>query len=725
MNQTPFPLTRDIVLIGGGHTHALVLRKWGMSPLAGARLTLIDPTPAAAYSGMLPGHIAGHYARDALDIDLVRLARFAGARYIFGAVEGVDRAARHVFVPGRPPIAYDLCSIDIGVTSNMADLKGFSEYGQPAKPLGPFARAWSDYLQKPGPARVAVIGGGVAGAELALSMAYALKSAGRSSQVTIIERRRALAGLGESVQRVFRKRLADLNVDLREHIEALCVDPGAVRLAGGETVAADFVVGAAGARPYEWIGATGLELSNGFVTVGPTLQSSDPDIFAVGDCAHMGFAPRPKAGVFAVRQAPTLYANLRARASGGPLRMFRPQADYLKLISLGDRTALGEKAGLAVSGSMLWRLKNRIDQRFMDKFRDLPAMPPPALPRERALEVDSALGPKPLCGGCGAKVGRSGLNRVIAQARPLRDDVEMVPGDDAAVLRVGSGRLVLSTDHLRALTEDPVIMTRIAAIHALGDVWAMGAQPFAATVSLILPRLSATLQGRMLDEIMTTAHAEMRQAGADIVGGHTSIGGEFTIGFTVTGTAAARPITLQGAQAGDALILTKPLGSGVLMAAEMEMKARGDWVVSALQTMMQGQGAAAEILRGAHAMTDVTGFGLAGHLLGLCDASGLAAEIDLDATPFMMGARELSEQGVRSSLFAENHAIAPYLPDTGAAALLFDPQTAGGLLAAVAPETKTHVLRELAKGGYPAACVGTLKHGAPRLELVGWIASHR
>ena len=128
MIPAPLPLTRDVVLIGGGHTHALVLRMWGMNPLPGARLTLIDPGPKAAYSGMLPGHVAGHYARSELDIDLVRLAGFAGARLVLGAAGHIDLQAQHIHVPGRPPIGFDLASIDIGISSGMPTLAGFSEH---------------------------------------------------------------------------------------------------------------------------------------------------------------------------------------------------------------------------------------------------------------------------------------------------------------------------------------------------------------------------------------------------------------------------------------------------------------------------------------------------------------------------------------------------------------------------------------------------------------------
>ncbi|WP_428927796.1 selenide, water dikinase SelD [Marinibacterium sp. SX1] len=721
MDMPSLPLTRDIVLLGGGHSHALVLRRWGMRPLPGARLTLVDPGPTAAYSGMLPGHVAGHYPRAALDIDLVRLARFAGARLVLGAATGLDTRAREIHVPGRPPIGFDICSIDIGITSAMPDLPGFDRFATPAKPLGPFAAAWAAYLDRPGPASVAVIGAGVAGVELALAMAHALAARERPATITLVDAATALTALRPASARILRARLAEAGIGLRENAPVSTVTNKGLTLADGETIAADFITGAAGARPQGWLEASGLACHDGFLAIEPTLQTSDHDIFASGDCAHMGFAPRPKAGVYAVRQAPVLFDNLRARAMGRPVtRRYRPQGDYLKLISLGGREALGERLGRPFSGPLVWRWKDRIDRRFMDRFRDLPAMAPADLPRDHAAGLAETLGDRPLCGGCGAKVGRAGLAQILQAPPADRPEIEMLPGDDAAVLRQGEARLVLTTDHLRAMVDDPVTMTRIAVTHALGDIWAMGGQPATALVSLILPRLTPALQQRTLIEIMDTARIGLRAAGAEIIGGHTSVGAELTIGFSVTGTLSAAPITLAGARPGDALILTKPLGSGVLMAGDMAGLARGQDVVAALEWMQQPQGRAAAILAGAHAMTDVTGFGLAGHLDGICTASGVAARLEAQALPLMDGALDLALQGVRSTIHAENRALVPELPAGGLADLLFDPQTGGGLLAAVAHEAAPELLARLAAEGHAAARIGQVVSAdpaTPRIRL--------
>ncbi|MGJ8624676.1 MAG: FAD-dependent oxidoreductase, partial [Yoonia sp.] len=370
MKQT-IPFTRDLVLIGGGHTHALVLRSWGMNPLPGVRLTVINPGPTAPYSGMLPGFVAGHYTRDELDIDLVKLARFAGARLIVGAADAIDPLTKTVHVAGRPPVAYDVAAIDVGITSEMPRLTGFAAYGVPAKPLGMFATRWDAYRASATAPKVAVIGGGVAGAELAMAMAYALRE--KSPHVSLIDRGDVLDGFNPPARNRLLTALDDLNVTLVEQADVVEVLADGVRLADDTFIASDFTTGAAGARPHDWVATIGLDLHEGSLTVGPTLQTSNPDIFAVGDCAHLSHAPRPKAGVFAVRQAPVLFDNLRAHLSGGKLRAYQPQKDYLKLISLGGKSALAEKLGTARRGPLLWKWKNHIDRKFMTQFDGLPS----------------------------------------------------------------------------------------------------------------------------------------------------------------------------------------------------------------------------------------------------------------------------------------------------------------------------------------------------------------
>ena len=693
------PQIRDLVLIGGGHSHALVLRKWGMNPLAGTRLTLINPDPVAPYTGMLPGLIAGHYRRDELMIDLVRLARFAGARLILDRATGIDRANQRIHLGQGRDLAYDLAAIDVGITSDLPDLPGATRHAVAAKPLGLYAEAWEAFVaRRLAFPRVTILGAGLGGAELALATAHRLRAAGVRADVTLLDHAdAALPTLSPNARRKVLRALADLGVTLRLGVRVTKVGPTSVTLASGKEVGSDFTLTVTGARPQPWLAKTGLAHENGFLVTDAMLRTSDPMIFASGDCATVTGTPRPKAGVFAVRAAPVLEANLRATLTGQALRRFRPQADYLKLVSLGTTSAVAEKWGFALGGPRFWRLKDRIDRAFMDRFDAYPAMPVPPLPEPATLGLVAHLTGRPLCGGCGAKLGPGVLaSALTALPPPQRPEVRSGPGDDAAVLSVPGGFQVITTDHLRAFSLDPRLVARIAALHALGDIWAMGALPQVALAQVTLPRLGPDLQARMLEEIMAEAAATFQAAGADIVGGHSTEGVELTIGFTVTGT-APEVVTKAGAQPGDALILTKPIGSGTILAAEMAMTkisgARvpgllmGEVWQAAITQMSRPQGSAAAILAPqARAMTDVTGFGLAGHLLEMLGASGVAATVRLSDLPLMPGALELAGAGHGSSLHPANLAAVGWrmtAPEDPRCLLLCDPQTAGGLLAAV------------------------------------------
>ncbi|WP_309664696.1 selenide, water dikinase SelD [Tabrizicola sp.] len=722
------PAVRDLVLVGGGHAHALVLRMWAMDPLPGTRLTLINPGPAAPYTGMLPGHIAGHYSRHDLMIDLVRLARFAGARLILDAATGLDLDARLVHLSGQPPLPFDIASIDTGITSDLPDLAGAAAYATPAKPLGAYAARWDKFLaRRLAFPRITIIGGGIGGVELAMASAFRLQQLGTRAQITVVDQGpQLLPGVGRAARSAILREAAALGIRFLTGALARAVTETSVTLTTGETLGSDFTLTVTNGRPNPWFADTGLALANGFLAVSATLQTSDPAVFAVGDCAHLTENPRPKAGVFAVRAAPVLHRNLRASLTGGTLRRFRPQRDYLKLVSTGGQSAVADKFGLRLSGHWLWRLKHRIDTAFMARFAAYPAMPLPAVPREATSGLAETIGQKPLCGGCGAKLGPSVLHDALAALpAPQRRDVLSGPGDDAAILATAGGVQVMTTDHLRAFTNDPRVMARITAIHAMGDVWAMGAAPQVALAQITLPRLGPALQARMLAEIMQAATEVFRAAGADIVGGHTSQGAELTIGFTVTGI-ANRAVTKAGAQPGDVLILTKPIGSGTILAAEMAMALvpgllLGEAVATCLGIMQRPLGAAAAILAPhAHAMTDITGFGLAGHLLELLEASGAAATISLANLPLIPGAEALANAGHSSSLAAENRAGTigrMTTPDTPRAALLHDPQTAGGLLAAIPADQAESVLDALASAGETAALIGHITEGRPYLTV--------
>ena len=742
MMDMPLPLIKNVVLVGGGHAHALLLRSWAMKPVAGVRLTVINPAPTAPYTGMLPGFIAGHYSRDELDYDLVRLARFSDARFLLGIVSDIDRDNRTITVEGRPPIPYDICSINIGVTSAIRSLPGFAEHAIAAKPLGLLAARWDRFVDEAktrataartsgaGTAQpsVAVIGGGVGGCELAMAMAFRLRQDGHEPNISVIDRSLVLDELDPTARREVRRTMTDLGVVVREHtsVDAVGADH-VVTSTNGTTqeLPSDLVIGAAGATPFRWVSELGLATTDGFIDVGPTLQTiTDPNVFAVGDCAHLTWDPRPKAGVFAVREAPYLLNNIQALLQGRKLESYDPQADFLKLISLGRRSAGSYKFGRFNKGPAMWRLKDQIDKRFMTKLDELPEMAPPKIPKHAAGGLAEHIETSPpLCGGCGAKVGIDVLAGPLgALPASVRADVTHLPGDDAALLLTGGVRQVITTDQVRAFTTDPYRMARIAVLHALGDIWAMGADPQAVLVTVTLPHLGRGLQEEWLSEIMAGTAASLADTGAEVVGGHTSMGAELSLGYSITGLVDREPLTLAGARVGQRLVLTRPLGSGVLFAAEMRTEAKGGHVTALLEELERPQGRAARLITeaGGTAMTDVTGFGLAGHASGMVKHSGVGITLDLDAIPFFDGALEMSKAGVHSHLYEANAAAAPMTggytdPRTP---LLYDPQTAGGLLCTVPADAADGLVAALGQAGFEhSAVVGTVTDDTGQLRV--------
>ena len=721
----PLPAVSDLVLIGGGHAHALVLRMWAMNPMPGVRLTLINPAPVTPYTGMLPGHIAGHYSRPEMMIDLVRLCRFANARLILDSATAIDPATKRIHLSNRPDIAYDVASIDTGITSDLPSIQGFKDHAFAAKPLGAYADAWDKFLiSPPKNPNIVIIGAGIGGVELAMASLHRLAQLGTNPSVTLIDLAPVmLLGLGQRARKATLATLAAMGVTLLPTTQITQITATSVQLYNGKTLPSDFTLSVATARPQDWLQHTGVALTKGYITVDANLQTSDPALFAAGDCAYLSHDPRPKAGVFAVRAAPVLFHNLRATLSGQPMRAFRPQRDYLKLISTGSKSAIADRSDFSLQGAWLWRWKHHIDAKFMAKFITYPTMPKRPLPKNAALGLTELLQQKPLCGGCGAKVASADLTDALSTLpAPTRPDVISGPGDDAAILIHGKGLQVITTDHLRAFTNDPYVMAKITATHALGDIWAMGAAPQVALAQITLPPLSPKLQTETLRQIMAGAAEVIAAAGADLVGGHTAQGAELMIGFTITGL-APRAIQKSGAKPGDILILTKAIGTGTILAAEMGNANLpgaliGETVANAFNQMQKPLGHAARILSPhANAMTDVTGFGLAGHLLEILQASNCAATVSLARIPLLAGAVQLSAEGHASSLASANRASsAPHMQfnESPAAALLFDPQTAGGLLAAVPAEHADAILASL---GDEATVIGTVIKGAPIIHV--------
>lgn len=741
MEAAPTPIVKDLVLVGGGHSHVAVLKKFGMRPVPGVRLTLICREVHTPYSGMLPGLVAGHYTYDEAHIDLRKLAVFAAARFVRAEVTGLDPEARELRFADRPAIPYDLLSLNTGSTPGTHRVPGAEEFAVPVKPISRFLPRWQGLLQRVGALdevpRIAVVGAGAGGVELTLAMQhrlqYRLVSRGKPSEVAMhlfSATDRILPTHNARVRSKFARILAERGVTVHCGSPVAEVQADGLRTAAGWSGRFHEVVWVTDACAAAWFGESDLATDERHcVRVDECLRSvSHPTVFAAGDVAAVDAHPREKAGVFAVRQGPPLEANLRRALWGRECKPFRPQRRFLSLVSTGDRYAVASKSAWSVEGAWVWKWKDRIDRRFMDKYRKLPVMSQPEPAPPAAAPGDPEPPSKDIrCKGCASKIGASALLGALESIEPFwRADVPegLQSRDDAAVIEVPPGKvLVQSVDFFPAIVDDPFLFGRIAANHALGDVYAMGAAPQSALAVAGVPFSASKKSEDLLRQMLLGANDVFREAETNLAGGHTSECPELALGFVVNGLVDRDSMLRKGGlRAGDRLVLTKGLGTGVLFAAEMRLQAKGRWIEDAIESMLVSSVEAARILRehGAVACTDVTGFGLAGHLFEMLQASEAAAEIALPALPGLEGSLECFGLGIFSSLHDENRAV--WRQASGnedaeghfAFPLLFDPQTAGGLLAGIPEDKAEACLRALWRAGFvDAACIGRVVRRSP------------
>jgi selenide,water dikinase len=724
--QQSTPIAQDLVLVGGGHAHVHVLKRFGMRPVPGVRLTLITRDIETPYSGMLPGYVAGLYSFAECHIDLMRLARFAGARLIHDEATGLGRANCQVLCRAHPPIRYDLVSLDIGSTPRPGDVPGAAEHTVSVKPIDHFGERWEALLERArdlGHLRLALVGGGAGGVELALSAQHRLSELLKTGpEVTLVTREGLLPSHNKRVQLRFAQILAERDIRVVAGNPIVRVEPGRLIAADGAEIGFDEALWVTEAAGAPWLADTGLPLDErGFVIIDETYRSTaDAAVFAAGDIATMPAHPREKAGVYAVRAGPPLADNLRRALAGREPRRAVPQRQVLALIGTGDARAVASRGPFAAYGRSLWWLKDWIDRRWMRRYSELPAM-------------DVEGGDEAMrCGGCAAKVPADVLARVMARLdTPASDAVAigLASPDDAALLSFpGAPPLLQTVDFFRAMVDDPYLFGRIAATHALGDIYAMGGVPETALAIATVPPARPPIVEHDLLHMMKGGSSVLEAAGVALVGGHSAEAAELGLGFAVTGrTRPGRLLRKGGLRPGDRLLLTKPLGTGVILAAEMRRLAPARVVSAAIAAMLQPAAAASACLAayGATACTDVTGFGLLGHLLEMLSASKADARLDPDRIPALDGAMSLLGEGLTSSLHAGNSAALGSLAGEAAhepaiAALLIDPQTAGGLLAGLPPERAADCLAELHRLGYRAAEIGIVVPASgdkPRVRL--------
>ena len=616
----------------------------------------------------------------------------------------------------------------------MATVPGAKEHAIPVKPVDAFLNHWRKIepaLRSPSQKsqRITIVGGGAGGVELCLSLDHRLNRANAAVDRSPIPftlmtaTDEILATHNEKVRKRYRETLRKRNIEVLCGLRVSSVEPNRIITASGKEYAYDHLFWVTTAAAPSWPQEAGLDVDpQGFIKVNDSLQStSHAFVFATGDIATMVNHPRPKSGVFAVRQGPPLARNLRNSLHDEPLINYRPQRRFLSLISTGDQHAIASRGSWALAGNWVWRWKDWIDRRFMRQYQELPPMASGTQSPHRHAPFTLPPDFNPIrCTGCGSKVGHSVLTSVLKRLSiPQNPSIQigLNEPDDAAVFRPTPGQsLVQTVDYFPAFLNDPWLFAQVATTHCLSDVIAMGGRPHSAQIIVTLPYGSEGPSQEILYQTLSGALKVLDQHETSLIGGHTLEGPQLAFGMVVNGHAdEATLFRKSGLQVGDQLILTKPLGTGLILASLMQGNDPSSWLESALQAMLHSNASAISVLRKHHvtSATDITGFGLIGHLNELLTASRVTANLWLNKLSLLPGAKECAAAGRLSSLHPENYRFKTALSNTTdhqaheAFLPLFDPQTAGGLLFGVKPEEAKTCLQALQEIGYTqAATIG-------------------
>jgi len=678
----------SLVLVGAGHSNIALIRRFAMDPLEGVRLVVINPESTAPYSGMLPGFLAGQYIADELFIDVAALCKQAGARFIRGSLERVDTASkmlliRHQAFPNVRElyIPYDYAVLNTGAApaDSFPSTHAGCYYVKPIRELLIDLPRIDERMRR-GNRSMVIAGGGAAGIELAFAFRARY---GSDATITLVSRRsidhdNALSA-GASV---IRRALEEKRITLIESVEVTEAVVGEVRLSDGRSVAAYVVCVATPVRAPSWIEQSGLAGKDGFLNVNAELQVDDYEgLYASGDIVNLP-SSRGRSGVMAVRAGQYLAKALVQKIQGRHVSPFRPQRHWLTLLNLGDGEAIAVRGSLAYKGASLFKLKDRIDQKFMARFK----------PRK----MSSAEAMR--CEGCAAKLPGDMLTSVFGQQFE----------DGAITTQQGVSR-IRSIDALTHLVDDPYLIGALAMRHAVSDVWAMGASP---TTALTLIAVERALSQHIEASEFVQAQAGLQDAahayGVEIVGGHSLSLNQPMIAVEVEGE-CARPVRKNSVMAGDELWITGPVGSGILfsaLASGLTIGASIDqWVTNALKSLFEASQIAAR--EGVHAMTDVTGFGLAGHLREMLSWNNLGIQWAEKIVTFS-GVDECIARGIQSTAYVDNVRYAQQIGHKAPSAVVFDPQTCGPLLIAASPGIAKRVVHIWEEAGLSPQQIGVV-----------------
>ena len=650
-----------LVLAGGGHTHALVMRRWAMNPRLkpAGMITLVNKASTTIYSGMYPGVVAGKYKIDEIIIDLRNLASKAGVSFVMAEIEGIDVKNKKLFLAGRPEVQYSLLSLNVGTKTNLNSNSSRRRDGNLVFPIKPFSESYNFivdqdmYKDDPSAKPFLIIGGGFAGIEIAFSLRKRWPS--RCIVLKVKSRK--------NLSKIICKYLEDLNIHITEKVPSVSY-PTLI---------------CTGNKSFKWIKDSSLPVDkDGRVLTKKTLQVHNcPELFAVGDCGVIKDYPRPSSGVWAVRSAKPLAKNLEALSKGLKLEVWKPQKKAIQLLDINS-IKKESKAFISWGGfiigpfNFLSRMKELLDRRFIARF---------ALTKDRESEM---LFTKDMikCRGCAAKLSFTPLTSALKKLDLMKSSLD----DSIVIGKLNSNKtLIQSVDGFPSLISDPWLNGRLLAFHSCSDIWACGGSVISAQAFVELPSIPNDLQQELLFQILDGINSSLAIQGAKLTGGHTlesrktseePFSLDIVSSLTVNGVVDDKKYfwSKGGMKKGDKILISRPLGTGIIFSAFMNGKVKPYILDSALKEMNKSQHSIVNFINKLksininskiiNACTDITGFGLLGHLSEMLELTNidqlkmnlepLKIALYLDCIPVYDGVKELLNKGFESTLAPAN-----------------------------------------------------------------------
>lgn len=704
MNINKIPKFKILLLVGAGHANIQVLKHLSMHDYDGIQTILINDGFTTLYSGMTPGLIEGYYDLEESSIDLPKLCQNSNTIFINDRIIKLDTFNKSVSLGGHPDINYNLLSLNTGSDSKISDIN--IEDTASSVSLKPISNLLSqvskidNLVARKKSIICSIIGGGIAGIETALSLNKRFKG---KVKLKIFERSKKRE---KKINYYSIKKLKKILYE--QHIEivykkVIAIKKNYLLLEDQEQHPSDINIISTGAMGNKWVIKSGLKLDkDNFVKVNKYLQAEDnPNVFATGDMASLNFIKRPKSGVMAVRQGEILKKNIFRLLLNKKLVSFSPQSNWLYLIGTGNKKAVLNWYFISLYGSLFWKWKENIDRKFINNYSfnetimiDKKNCKTP-LTRKLNLQKKNLM----RCEGCGSKLSKNILIKFLE--KNSRNNSVIL--SDAAELELPNQKIVQSIDHIKYFSNmDPYVFGRISYLHSQNDIISSGSFVNSFSVSIGLPADEEEVSAFYLEYFMKGILEESKFDNSVLASGHTYSSEES--GITINMNGYSKKLNSKNkAHRFELIYLTKPLGVGLSMAAFMQnsKNIKAETYSKILENMLASNRRFLEVVERVkgHILTDISGFGLAAHLIDICKSSELSAVLKINKDILINGT-EILVSNYFSSAYNDNKISSESYVATNNNKLvpvLYDPQTSGPLLVSIAKEQQINFEKDFRK----------------------------